>query len=64
MLGATFASFGCRRESARPPGDETLWVVLPRDAEQIDPRFVSDPYGLKVSRLIFASLLTIDPTHA
>ncbi len=36
-------------------------MVLPRDAEQLDPRFVSDPYGLRVSRLLFASLVTIDP---
>ena len=36
-------------------------MVIPRDAEQLDPRFVGDPYGLKVSRLIFASLVTIDP---
>jgi peptide/nickel transport system substrate-binding protein len=35
--------------------------MLPRDAEQLDPRFVSDPYGLRVSRLLFASLVTIDP---
>jgi len=35
--------------------------MLPRDAEQLDPRFVGDPYGLRVSRLIFASLVTIDP---
>lgn len=36
-------------------------VMLPRDAEQLDPRFVSDPYGLRVTRLLFASLVTIDP---
>jgi len=35
--------------------------MLPRDAEQLDPRFVGDPYGLRVSRSIFASLVTIDP---
>lgn len=35
--------------------------MLPRDAEQLDPRFVGDPYGLRVSRLIFGSLVTIDP---
>lgn len=35
--------------------------MLPRDAEQLDPRFVGDPYGLRVSRLLFASLVTIDP---
>ncbi len=34
---------------------------MDRDVEQLDPRFVSDPNGLRVSRLIFASLVTIDP---
>jgi peptide/nickel transport system substrate-binding protein len=36
-------------------------VLLPRDVQQLDPRFVSDAYGLKVSRLLFASLMRIDP---
>ncbi len=36
-------------------------LILPRDAEQLDPRFVSDPYGLRVSRLLFASMVTVDP---
>lgn len=40
---------------------DPLVVVLPRDAEQLDPRFIADPYGLKVSRLLYASLVTIDP---
>ncbi len=40
---------------------DALVVMLPRDAEQLDPRFVGDPYGLRVSRLLFASLVTIDP---
>lgn len=29
--------------------------------ESLDPRFIRDPYGLKISRLIFRSLFTIDP---
>ena len=41
--------------------EDALVVVLPRDAEELDPRFVGDPYGLKVTRLLFASLVTIDP---
>ena len=53
--------WGCKGRVGEPVQGHALLVVLPRDAEQIDPRFVSDPYGLKVSRLIFASLLTIDP---
>jgi peptide/nickel transport system substrate-binding protein len=50
---------GCTRHEARDP--DALVVMLPRDAEQLDPRFVGDPYGLRVSRLLFASLVTIDP---
>ncbi len=50
---------GCNQPAQRD--QDALVVMLPRDAEQLDPRFVGDPYGLRVSRLIFASLLTIDP---
>ncbi len=50
---------GCGRPVARDP--DALVVMLPRDAEQLDPRFVGDPYGLRVSRLLFGSLVTIDP---
>lgn len=59
MAGILLA-VGCRGEVNPQRTDDALVVVLPRDAEQIDPRFVSDPYGLKVSRLLFASLFTID----
>lgn len=44
-----------------PRDEDALVVMLPRDAEQLDPRFVGDPYGLRVTRLVFASLVTIDP---
>ncbi len=50
---------GCSRSVEHDP--DALVVMLPRDAEQLDPRFVGDPYGLRVSRLIFGSLVTIDP---
>ncbi len=50
---------GCSRPAEYDP--DALVVMLPRDAEQLDPRFVGDPYGLRVSRLIFGSLVTIDP---
>ena len=49
----------CSRPPERDPN--ALVVMLPRDAEQLDPRFVGDPYGLRVSRLLFGSLVTIDP---
>ena len=51
--------FGCSRPAE--PDLDALVVMLPRDAEQLDPRFVGDPYGLRISRLLFGSLVTIDP---
>ena len=36
-------------------------MVIPREVESLDPRFIRDPYGLKISRLLFRSLFTIDP---
>ena len=50
---------GCARPEVHD--ENALVVMLPRDAEQLDPRFVGDPYGLRVSRLLFGSLVTIDP---
>jgi peptide/nickel transport system substrate-binding protein len=50
---------GCSEPEVYDPN--ALVVMLPRDAEQLDPRFVGDPYGLRVSRLLFGSLVTIDP---
>jgi len=55
-LGCSGAGQGDAQRS-----DDALVLVLPQDVEQLDPRKVGDAYGLKVSRLIFASLVTIDP---
>lgn len=60
LLGLLVIGTACTRTAGPKAG--ALVVMLPRDAEQLDPRFVSDPYGLRVSRLLFASLVTIDPT--
>jgi peptide/nickel transport system substrate-binding protein len=49
---------GCERGIHR---DDVPIVIIPRAPEQLDPRHVGDPYGLKLSRLLHASLLTIDP---
>ncbi len=60
-LGALALGCGGERASTDARPDDALVVVLPQDVEQLDPRKVGDAYGLKVSRLIFASLVTIDP---
>jgi peptide/nickel transport system substrate-binding protein len=53
---------GCS-STANEPEPGTLTVVLPRDVLDLDPRFVSDAYGHKVSRLLFASLVRVDPQN-
>jgi peptide/nickel transport system substrate-binding protein len=51
----------CASQAATEGDGAVLRVLLPREVEQIDPRFTADAYGLRVSRLLFASLVTIDP---
>jgi peptide/nickel transport system substrate-binding protein len=52
-------ALGSESRSAQDSG--ALVVLLPREALEIDPRFTGDAYGHKLSRLLFASLVTIDP---
>lgn len=51
----------CARGDVGADSPDSLTLLLPRDIQQLDPRYVGDIYGLKVSRLIFASLTRIDP---
>ena len=51
-----------RGEVAEASGERALSIVIPSEPEELDPRFVWDAWGLRASRLIFASLFTIDPT--
>src|SRR5205814_69355 len=63
-LAATLACACATSASAcggRSRHDDALVVLLPRDVQEIDPRFTGDAYGHKLSRLLFASLVTIDP---
>lgn len=61
-LVAIALALACAGESTSPAeADDALRVVLPREVVELDPRFVTDPYGLKISRLLFASLVTLDP---
>ena len=60
-LASALALAAClgQDRGAATPG--TLTMLLPRDIRQLDPRYVSDAYGLKLTRLIFGSLTRIDP---
>ncbi len=58
VLGLALTS--CATAEEAPATDATV-VLLSRPAAQLDPRFTTDPVGLRVSRLLFASLVTLDP---
>jgi peptide/nickel transport system substrate-binding protein len=51
---ATLAIAGCARVSRR---DDAIELVIPNDPATIDPRFVSDVYGLRVARLCHMALV-------
>src|SRR5690606_4171584 len=59
-LVALLALAGCARVEAREPS-EAISVLASGEPQSLDPRYVWDTWGLRVSRLIFASLFTIDP---
>jgi len=61
LIGFGLVLGACQRETSLAPANHALTVLLPRDVQQIDPRYVSDAYGHKLSRLLFASLVRIDP---
>jgi peptide/nickel transport system substrate-binding protein len=57
---AALALLGCGEPRERSDGG-ALEVLLPSAPIEIDPRFVLDAQGLRVSRLIFSGLVAIDP---
>src|SRR4051812_7676952 len=61
-IALLLCAFGaaCSGSHVQPGRDGAFVVLLPRDALEVDPRFTVDAYGLKLSRLLFASLVTID----
>ena len=50
---------GCQGATTRAP--RTLEVLVTNDAETLDPRYVTDSVGMRVSRLIHAGLVRLDP---
>ncbi|MBK8169321.1 MAG: ABC transporter substrate-binding protein [Sandaracinaceae bacterium] len=60
-IGLLVLANACGGSRAVERHDDALVIVLPTDVLQLDPRRVTDAYGLKLSRLLFGSLVTIDP---
>jgi peptide/nickel transport system substrate-binding protein len=44
--------------------DDAIEVVIPNDPGTLDPRFVTDVYGLRISRLVHATLIAPDADTA
>jgi len=59
LLLLLLSACGGQSRAKAPPGG--VVVIIPREPEQLDPRYVGDAYGLKVTRLLHASLLRIHP---
>jgi peptide/nickel transport system substrate-binding protein len=53
--------FGHACGAAPPPPSDRLIALIPAEPLEIDPRHVVDAQGLRISRLVFAGLVAIDP---
>lgn len=54
---------GCRSRGSAPAGNERpIEALVANDAETLDPRFSTDAVGLRVTRLVHAGLVRLDPT--
>lgn len=65
-LGARFclwtgAFFLVACAPAREVPGESLRVLVAGAGEELDPRFVADPHSLRLTRLIYSSLVRMDP---
>ncbi len=60
LLAAVTIALACARQSSESRRG-ALEVVVAQDAETIDPRFVVDAVGMRVSRLVHAGLFRLDP---
>jgi peptide/nickel transport system substrate-binding protein len=53
----------CRRTDGASPGQpRPIEMIVAADPETLDPRYVADAVGLRVTRLIHAGLVKLDPS--
>ncbi len=60
-LALSVALWGCDAGKPSLPQQHGLRILIDGPAEALDPRMVFETQGLRISRLLFASLVTIDP---
>jgi peptide/nickel transport system substrate-binding protein len=61
FTGACDPSSSPEVSGAEATSDDAMTVVMSAEPLRLDPRYVVDASGLRISRLLFASLVTIDP---
>ncbi len=55
---AALALSACK---ATPPGPRPIEILVPTDAETLDPRYATDAVAIRASRLVHAGLFRLDP---
>jgi len=60
LLLSLFLS-GCHRRISSGDADRPLEVLVSSDAETLDPRYVTDAVGMRVTRLVHAGITRLDP---
>ena len=53
---------GCTSSGARAVAERPIEVLVPNDAETLDPRHATDAVAIRTSRLVHAGLVRLDPT--
>jgi peptide/nickel transport system substrate-binding protein len=59
-LGVSLSA--CTHSGSEKTSERAIEIVVPNDAETLDPRFAVDIVGQRVTRLIHAGLIRLDPT--
>ncbi|CAN5527878.1 hypothetical protein BH09MYX1_BH09MYX1_42030 [soil metagenome] len=63
MLIALALAIGCghSRVTGEAARTSALEILVSADPETIDPRFVTDAVGMRISRLVHGGLFRVDP---
>lgn len=60
LLAIAVLASACSGHASAPPIDRPIEIVVPVDADTLDPRYVVDAVGLRVTRMIHAGLVRLD----
>ncbi|MEO7110623.1 MAG: ABC transporter substrate-binding protein [Polyangiaceae bacterium] len=61
LFALTLPLVACTHASSQKASNRPIEIVVPNDAETLDPRFAVDIVGQRVTRLLHAGLIRLDP---